>query len=393
MFLFLTLLILAGGCAKIPKNEIAGYALGPKLSPDGNFVVYAKTYWDKSKVKSSYLKMHDLASGEHFTIAGNIDDLIWHPLEQMLYFLTDHTLYEINPDNFTRSYLASFERYDPPGEISLYGWLDGETLILKQHLPEERPSGSYVILYNVVAHTQTSRYFAKDEEWEQLPSGNEFRLTRSSNDKVFMLKDGKPLKKKLLNRPIPHPLDYYSLEIKYGDMDYEMPLLANGDFQAYQHFWDVEKERLFFASKNYFWRLDLKGSKLNKLGVHKNVQKGIIMKWGNNDQDNPAVVVLEENIQGKKAGQEIQPEDMVRGYFKGNELVFDRKGNKVTFNIEALPELEGLINAFSQLDIAADGDKAVFSHAGRVGYINLRANTLDYLSAPPRMKLPAIPSR
>ena len=82
---------------------------------------------------------------------------------------------------------------------------------------------------------------------------NKYKLVKTSNGNVRLLKDGKEISQKNMTFPLKPAKDYWAMEIKYGNMIYEVPLLANGAFQKYQPFWSIDKDTLFFSSENYFF--------------------------------------------------------------------------------------------------------------------------------------------
>ncbi|MBU0580663.1 MAG: hypothetical protein KKA19_05755, partial [Candidatus Margulisbacteria bacterium] len=385
IFSLLAILALNLGCTQLPKGCIEDYDLGPIFSPASKYVSYTRVLFEDGKITKSFLKLHNLNNGDVFTIAGPLEDFIWHPLEGMFYFISGYTLYEANPDNFNRRAIYSFN-YRPAGKISIFGWLDGQTLILKQDLSEVRPSGSYCVLYDIQSYQITSRYFIKDEDWPKMPSGNQYKLTKTTNQKISLLKDGKYLTAAQIKFPIPQAKDYYSLEIQYGNMLYEMPLMAGGNFYKFKPFWDVEKNRIFFSSNNYFWRIDIEDLKLIRLGLTKDVQKGIKREWQAATWENPEVYILkEEQTVEQKVPTENKQKSLIKAFFIADDLIVERNEQRNSINIEVKPELKALHKKYSIIDFSANGDKIVFSHGGRIGYINLINFNNLFLSDEPRI--------
>lgn len=385
-FFLLALFFLLVSCAQSPREPIYDYDYGPKFSASGQFISFIRTVWEKGQITRAYLRLHDLYRAKAFTIAGAIEDFIWHPLEKKLYFLSGYSLYEADPDTFNRSHLYTFN-YPAYGEFSIYGWLDGKTIVFKQNLPEQRPSGSYCILYDIQQERLTARYFLKDEGWAQIPSGDKYKTAKTSNKNVQILRDGKSFNPKISDFPLKNPKDYYSLEIRYGNMIYEMPLLVNGDFHKYQPFWSIEKDSLFFTSKNYFWRLDMKGLKLFKLGIRKNVQKGLKREWKINDIENPEIYIKEKEIPRDNlkeiAEQKPTPDLIIRSFFQENALVIEKKERTVSLNIKVLAELKNLTKDYSLIEISSDGNRMLFSRGGKIGVITLWNYALNYLTKDP----------
>jgi hypothetical protein len=381
------------GCAGTPPQTLRHFDLGPTLSPDGRFISFARTSWLKGRPQPSYLKVSDLYNGTETTIAGPMDDLIWHPLDRALYYLSGDALLEVNPERLTRQQIFALRR-PPYGDLTLWGWEDGQVLILKQHIPEITPSGSYCYRFDVANRQLLSRYYLPEPQWAAIPSGNEHKRTESLNKKLRLRKDGRRLGSRLLKPPLPAPRDYYSLEIDYGTMWLELPLAVYGDFVGYRHFWDYRKDSVFFSSRNYFWRCDLSDLTMVKLGLTEKIHTGLLRPWNRSTLQSPALYRVPLTPPSEDL-QVMPPPDIngdtqitVRAFFVNDALNVSTNEQLISINVPVEPSWQKIARPFSMITFAQKSPDLIFSHGGRIG-IYKRNSGLEYLTDGPYIPVSA----
>ncbi len=367
-------LLLLSGCSSVPKQSVVHYDMAPLMSQSGRFVSYVRTTWKNGRMNEASLMAQDRYSAQEYAVGGDMNDCIWHPLERTFYYLSGDALFEVDPEKLTKKQVFILKQ-PPYGSLTLYGWQDGKTLVMRQSIPEINPSGSYCLLFDVESKVYIGRYFLADAGWAQVPTGDQYKLAETTNKKVRLLCDGKRLHGKLDPKKLAKAQDGYSLQIEYGSVWYELPLMATGDFSRNKHFWDYDKDRLFFSSRNYFWRVDLPDGQLTRIGLSDKIHEGLMQEWRSATRQSPALCrapMLPPSADATDTVLVAFDADRSsaitgRAYFLKNELWVSANGQAVTVNVDRATEVLSIRDPHAYASFSKRGDTVLYSYKGSIG--------------------------